>query len=100
MKKIESYPHLQRSSRVLGISLSEMGLLICLLFSLFLLAGLVQFFIPISGWIYIGAMSLISALYGLLKKMGSRGRPAYLLSLISFYCYQPKEIRTYDFEKK
>jgi len=97
---MKTYKTLERKSRVLGISLSEMGLLLAATLSLFVLAALAQFFIAISGWVYVGFMALIMALYGLLRKMGKHKQSGYLLSFISFHFYQPKEIWTYEFEKK
>lgn len=97
---MKTYKTLERKSRVLGISLTEMGLLLSALLGLFVLAALAQFFVVISGWVHMGITMLISALYVALKKTGRHKQPGYLLSIISFHFYQPKEIRTYDFEKE
>ena len=96
---MRTYKTLERTSRVLGISLTEMGLLLLAMLTLFVLSALVQFFVAVSGWIHMGFMGLILGLYVILKRIGRGKQPGYLLSWTSFHFYQAKEIRTYDFEK-
>ncbi len=83
---------IERKSQLLGLGFSEIGLIILLFAVLFIIGNLLGVFIAIPGLYYLCSMGVVIICTILLRYNNKKKQPTYLLSLISFYCYQPKHI--------
>jgi hypothetical protein len=91
------YKSLERKSWVLGLPMTQIGLLICLFLVLTVLGSLIAIVVAVSGWYYLGTTFLTLALYLLLRRAARKQHPDYLLSFLSYRFYQPQRI---DYEGK
>ena len=86
------YKTIEKKSQVLGLGFSEIGLIVLLFAMLFILGNTLAMFIYVSGWYYLISLGLVLASVLILRFNNKKKHPSYLMSLISFYFFQPKRI--------
>ena len=94
------YKSLERRSYVLGLPLTEIGLLLCLFLVGMIGGSLAGMVMKLSWLYYVSVFVLTSGLFFLLRHGAKQNRPSFLLSVISYYVYQPTEICYDEKEKK
>lgn len=92
---MRTYKSIERKTNVLGIPIQEFGMLACLLVILILIGGIVGFFIDVSGKFFLFSLALVLSLYGVLRHAAQKKHPGFLLSWLSYHCFQPKTIYRY-----
>ena len=90
------YKSIERKTKILGIPMQECGLLACLLVVLIMLGGIAGFFVNVSGSFFLFSLTLVLSIYVVLRHAAQKKHPGFLLSWLSYHCFQPKIIRRYD----
>lgn len=86
------YKSIEKKSQILGLGFTEIGLIILLFACLFIIGNLIGMFTQISGWYYLCSLVLVLLLVLILRFNNRKKHPSYLMSLLSFYFFQPKRV--------
>lgn len=83
---------MERPITLLGIPILEFGILVCLFLGLAVLGAITRFILPVPGWYEVVCLSVVGALYAVLRWAAGADRPQFLASWLSFHFAQPKRI--------
>ncbi|GAB3283828.1 hypothetical protein GCM10027347_60600 [Larkinella harenae] len=83
---------LEQKTLILGIEIRDLGFVLGLFFGMMLLIGLLRMVIPVSSWWNLAALLGISFYIGLVQYGLKHKHPSFLISVISYYFFQPKKV--------
>lgn len=83
---------LEQKTLILGIEIRDLGVILSLFFGSMILISIVRIFIPISNWYNVAGIVAVGAYVGFVKYGLKHKHPSFIVSVFSFYLFQPKRI--------
>jgi hypothetical protein len=91
-KKMQVRKSLEKPSRILGMKMQELGIILTAFISLTVLLSILRMFMHISPMVNVISLAFIVGLMVIVRIAERKKHPSFLISAISFYWKQPKRI--------
>ena len=89
---MRSYKSIERPAQVLGMDLSDLGVVIGVFFGSVILIGIIGMKIHIPRLVYLGVLIGEIGLIVALRQLSSKQAPGFLVAWISFHFTQPRRL--------
>jgi hypothetical protein len=89
---MRTYKSIERPAQVLGMNLTDLGLVVGLLISSVLVLGVLSMAMHVSKLLYLASFLIVAALFYLLRYLSKHRPPGFLFGWVSFTFIQPRRV--------